>query len=89
LPTLAERIERPFEVQTWGGLIAPALTPRDIVETLNTAANAALAAQAVRRTLTDGGYEISGGTAAAFKAFLRDEAQRWSDVISEAGLQGR
>jgi tripartite-type tricarboxylate transporter receptor subunit TctC len=89
VPTVAERIRQPFDVRSWGGLIAPAQTPRDIVAALNDAANAALAAPALLRTLGEGGYEVAGGTPGSFKAFLRDETARWSEVISRSGLQLR
>ena len=88
-PTVAERIEQPFEVRAWGGLIVPAATPREIVTTLNGAANAALGVTRVRQTLTDSGYDLVGGSPSAFRSFLRDEAVRWSDVISRSSLQPR
>jgi tripartite-type tricarboxylate transporter receptor subunit TctC len=85
VPTLAEQGLRLPEVMTWGGMVAPADTPADILELLNESANAALVAPAVRQVLTDSGYEIVGGSAARFKAFLRSELEKWGEVVNRIG----
>jgi tripartite-type tricarboxylate transporter receptor subunit TctC len=81
VPTFAEQGYRDMEVLTWGGLVAPAQTPDDLIGRLNTAANAALETAELRQTLTDSGYDLVGGTAAAFGAFLRQELRKWSEVV--------
>ena len=78
-----------MEVLTWGGLVAPARTPDERVARLNAAANAALDTAALRQTLLDSGYDVVGGTAAGFGAFMRQELRKWSEVASRERLQPR
>ena len=89
VPSIREQGVANFEVMTWGGLVAPAEVAPEIVAALNAAANAALATPHVRRTLTESGYEIVGGTALSFKAFLQSELDKWREVVKRAGLQPR
>ena len=81
-PTFAEQGFSDMEVLTWGGLVAPAATPDDRIARLNAAANAALEMPGPRQTLLDSGYDIVGGTAAAFGAFLRQERRKWTEVAA-------
>lgn len=89
VPSIQEQGVANFEVLTWGGLMAPAEVAPEVVAALNAAANAALATPQVRRTLTESGYEIVGGTAISFKAFLQRELDKWREVVKRAGLQPR
>ncbi len=66
LPTMAEAGMKGYETSTWGGLLAPAGTPKDVVARLNAEANKALAAPDVREKLAAAGIEPAGGTAAQF-----------------------
>ena len=89
VPTFAEQGFREMEVLTWGGLVAPAKTPDDRIARLNAAANAALETPALRQTLLDSGYDLVGGTAAAFGAFMREELRKWSEVGARKQAQPR
>jgi tripartite-type tricarboxylate transporter receptor subunit TctC len=89
VPTIQEQGVENFEVMTWGGLVAPAEVGSEIVAILNATVNACLAAPQVRRVLVESGYEIVGGTAQSFKAFLQSELGKWRDVVKRAGLQLR
>jgi tripartite-type tricarboxylate transporter receptor subunit TctC len=87
--TFSELGVKDCEVLTWGGLVAPAEVWPDAVAVLNAAANAALQAPKVRQTLIDSGYEVVGGTAAGFKAFIQGELEKWRQVIKRADIQVR
>jgi tripartite-type tricarboxylate transporter receptor subunit TctC len=89
VPTFAESGVKDCEVLTWGGLVAPAEVSPDAVAVLNVAANAALQAPQLRQTLIDSGYEVVGGTAAGFKAFLQGELDKWRQVVKRADIQVR
>jgi len=89
VPTFAEQGFRGVEVLTWGGLVAPASTPDDRIARLNAAANAALQMPGPRQTLLDSGYDIVGGTEAAFGAFMRQELQKWTEVGARQQAQPR
>ena len=68
LPTIAESGLPGYDASTWGGILAPAGTPKDAVARLNTAINAALKMDDVRARLIGVGIEIQGGTPEQFGA---------------------
>ena len=60
LPTFGELGYKKLDIDFWHMLLAPAGTPRPIVDKLNAALRAALADAKVKKTLADGGMDISG-----------------------------
>jgi len=88
LPTVSEAGLPGFEVVAWSGVIAPAKTPRAIVNRLNELINKALTAPAVTEKLIPSGYEVVGGTPEQFAAHVRKETVKWADVIKRAGVKG-
>ncbi|MES2960042.1 MAG: tripartite tricarboxylate transporter substrate binding protein [Pseudomonadota bacterium] len=87
VPTMIEAGLKGYETSTWGGLLAPAGTPKDVVVKLNAEANKALAAADVREKLVAAGIEPAGGTPAQFNAFIQSEMTRWGKVAQAAGVQ--
>ena len=87
VPTMVEAGLKGYETSTWGGLLAPAGTPKDVIAKLNAEANKALAAPDVREKLAAAGIEPAGGSAAQFQAFIQSEMQRWAKVAQAAGVQ--
>ena len=87
LPTMAEAGMKGYDTSTWGGLLAPAGTPRDVVAKINAEANKALAAPDVRDKLAAAGIEPVGGTSAQFGSFIQSEMARWAKVAQVAGVQ--
>ena len=87
LPTMAAAGLKGYETSTWGGLLAPAGTPKDVVAKLNAEANKALAAPDVREKLAAAGIEPAGGTPQQFSDFIQSEMARWAKVASSAGIQ--
>jgi tripartite-type tricarboxylate transporter receptor subunit TctC len=87
VPTLAEQGLPGYDASSWGGILAPAGTPKDVVNALNAGFNQALAAPAVRKRLADGGIEIGGGSPDEFGDLLRTETVKWSEVAREAGIK--
>jgi tripartite-type tricarboxylate transporter receptor subunit TctC len=69
------------------GLLAPAGTPRDIVDALARAANEALRADDVLAPLRAQGFEPIGGTPEEFGRYIDSELKKWADVASAAGLK--
>lgn len=84
VPTMAESGLRGYDVSTWFGLLAPAGTPPAIVQRLEAAAHRAMALPDVRRALADAGAEIADEGSASFRALLRHDTERWSEVVREA-----
>jgi tripartite-type tricarboxylate transporter receptor subunit TctC len=86
LPTVAETLPG-FDATTWHGLVAPAGTPPDVIETLHRATIAALADPATRRRLADLGVEIAGTSPQEFAAYIKREIPKWAAVIKAAGAK--
>ena len=87
VPTMAEAGMKGYETSTWGGILAPAGTPKDVVAKLNAEINKALAAQDVRQRMLDAGIEPAGGTPQQFTAFIQSEMAKWAKVAKTAGIQ--
>ena len=85
--TVAELGIPGFEATTWHGLVAPAATPKDIVETLNRATIEALKDPGVRKSLTDLGVDISSSSSDEFAAYIKSEIPKWAAVIEASGAQ--
>ena len=86
LPTIGETLPG-YDASTWGGILAPARTPKDAVAKLNGAINAALKMDDVRSRLTGAGIEIQGGTPEAFAEVIRIEVDKWGRIVKAAGIQ--
>jgi tripartite-type tricarboxylate transporter receptor subunit TctC len=87
LPTIAEAGLPGYETSTWGGLLAPANTPKDIVAKLNTEFNKDLALPDVHAKLVEAGIEPAGGTPQQFADFIQSEMKKWAKVAQEAKIQ--
>ena len=87
VPTMAEAGVAGYETSTWGGVLAPAGTPRDVVARLNGEINKAFAAPEVRERLLGAGIEPAGGTPQQFGDFIRSEMVKWGNVAKAAGIQ--
>ncbi|MXP64252.1 tripartite tricarboxylate transporter substrate binding protein [Roseomonas sp. M0104] len=87
VPTLQQHGLKDFDVTSWNALVAPGKTPQPVIDTLNTAMNAALAEPEVRKKLLDAGVEARGGTPAAMSQLLRTETEKWRGVIEKAGIE--
>jgi tripartite-type tricarboxylate transporter receptor subunit TctC len=85
--TVAELGIPGFEATTWHGLVAPAGTPKDIIDTLNRATIEALKDPNVRKSLTDLGVDIAGSSPEEFAAYFRLEIPKWAAVIAASGAQ--
>ncbi len=76
-----------YEVSAFYGLNAPKGTPPDIVATLNTAVNDALADPEMKKKFADLGGMMLGGSPADFGKFLAAETDKWARVIHDADLK--
>jgi tripartite-type tricarboxylate transporter receptor subunit TctC len=76
-----------YDATTWGGILGPAGTPKEVVAKLNGAINAALQLEDVRLRLTGAGIEIQGGTPEQFADVIKAEVDKWGRIVKEAGIQ--
>jgi tripartite-type tricarboxylate transporter receptor subunit TctC len=87
LPTIAESGFPGYDASTWGGILAPAGTPKAVVAKLNESINAALKMEDVRARLVGAGIEIQGGTPEQFGIVIQGEVDKWGRIVKEAGIQ--
>lgn len=87
IPTVAEAGYPGYEANSWNGIVAPAGTPRAIIEKLNAAMVKVLRTDEVRKFMVGDGAEPAPGTAEQFAAFLRADHAKWAKVIKAAGLK--
>jgi tripartite-type tricarboxylate transporter receptor subunit TctC len=86
LPTLAEAGLPGFDATLTYGLLAPAGTPRAIVERLNKELRAALANDEVRKRIIQEGGEPTPTTPEEHAAIIDQEETKWSAIIHAAGI---
>jgi tripartite-type tricarboxylate transporter receptor subunit TctC len=86
LPAIGETLPG-YGASGWYGLLAPAGTPRDIVNRLNEEAVRALRAAEVAEKLSAQGAEPAPGTPEEFAAFIRGEIEKWAKVVRAAGMK--
>ncbi|MEI8152268.1 MAG: tripartite tricarboxylate transporter substrate binding protein [Hyphomicrobiales bacterium] len=87
IPTIAEQGVPGFEAVLRYALIAPAGTPRPIVDKINKALNAALVSDEVRKRLALDGAEPGPGTPEQYAADLDKEVTLWAKVVKESGAR--
>ena len=83
LPTAAEAGVPGYDFASWGGMFAPAGTPRAVVQKLNAAIGAALAAPDLTKRFSDMGLEAKSSTPEAFGKFLQVEITRWGALLAK------
>jgi tripartite-type tricarboxylate transporter receptor subunit TctC len=87
VPTMAEAGVPGYEATLWVGVMAPAGTPKPIVDLLNTEINKILARPNVKETLDKQGAVGMSMTPTEFDAFLRAQIAKWEKVVNSAGLK--
>jgi tripartite-type tricarboxylate transporter receptor subunit TctC len=87
LPTIVEAGLPGFEVSAWFGFLVPAATPAETVKRLESETAKVLAIPLVRERLTQLGFQVDGRGAAAYRAYIRAEAERWTPVIRSLGIK--
>ena len=87
VPTVAESGYPGFDVVLWQGLLAPAGTPRDIVDKLNAAVRESVRRPEVQKRFAELAIESYTGTPEQFKTFLAKEIDTWGRVIKAVGVR--
>ena len=87
IPTVAESGVPGFEAVTIFGLVAPANTPRDIIELLNAAIHKAMRMPEVGESLKTLGADVALSTPEGFGNVLESEVRRWGELVRALKLQ--
>ena len=86
IPTVVESGLK-YVATTWYGLLAPAGTPRPVIDRLNQAARTALDDPATKAQLAPQGVVLQLSTPEEFGAFLRSEVATWAKVVQDSGAR--
>ncbi len=86
-PTINESGYKGFNAVTWFGFLAPAGTPADVIQKLNTEFNKALQQPALRKRLGDEGVEPADGSVEQFTTLIREDGKRWAPVVKASGAR--
>lgn len=86
VPTVAEQGVAGYDVRSWGGLMAPAGTPRPIIERLNAELNKALLVPSVKTRLEEMGGEARGSTPEEMRVMVAEQTQKWIQVVADAKI---
>lgn len=87
VPTVAEAGVKGYAATNWYGLLAPAKTPKPIIDRLNKELVAALNAPDVMQQLKDRGIDATPGSPAEFTKFVREEEKKWVPIIRRSNIK--
>ena len=87
VPTIAEAGVPGYEATIWLGVMAPAGTPKEIVEKLNTEINKVIARPDVKQAWAQQGAVPMPMTPAEFDKYLRADIEKWGKVVQAAGIK--
>jgi tripartite-type tricarboxylate transporter receptor subunit TctC len=87
VPTIAEAGLTGFEASLYYGLVAPARTPRPIIDLLNRELRAALTSDEVKQQLSADGTEITPSTPEAYGEFINKDEKKWSELFKASGVE--
>jgi len=87
VPTIAESGFPGFEASVWYGLVAPAATPKPIVQKLHEEVQKALQTKEMRERMNAVGGEVVPGSSEMFTNLIRSERARYSKLVREANIQ--
>jgi len=87
VPALAETPAlKGVDMGVWFGLMAPAATPRPVIDRLNTEMQAVLALPDVRKKLAEAGVEVAPGNPAQFASFVKRETGKYRAIVQAANI---
>ena len=87
LPTLDEAGVTGFDMDSWGGIFAPAGTPADIITLLNTELRKIIDSAEVKSTLGNAGFEAFSSSPEELAELVKEQLGKWGKMIKDAGIQ--
>jgi tripartite-type tricarboxylate transporter receptor subunit TctC len=86
VPTIAETLPG-YEARGWNGILAPARTPKPIIDRLNREIVKIVRSSEFNEILASEGATAVGNTPEEFDAVIRADVKKWAEVIKEAGIR--
>lgn len=86
IPTIGETVPG-FAVNNWIGLLAPARTPKELIQKLNADTTKAIRMPDAKEKLSSQGFDIQGSTPEQFAAVIRNDIAKYAKVIRQAGIR--
>ncbi|MDP2240083.1 MAG: tripartite tricarboxylate transporter substrate binding protein [Burkholderiales bacterium] len=87
VPTVAESGVPGYAATNWYGLLAPARTPKPVIDRFNKELVAALKSPDVIQQLKDRGIDATPGSPAEFTKFVREEEKKWVPIIKRSNIK--
>jgi tripartite-type tricarboxylate transporter receptor subunit TctC len=89
VPTIAEAGVPNYQATNWWGIIAPAGTPKEVVEKVRAALAEAQDSAETRKRLESEGADVVRMSRAEFGAFMASEMDKWGKVVKESGIKAQ
>ena len=87
VPTIAESGFPGFDATTWHALVAPAGTPKEIIDALHRAAIGSLNDPETHKALTELGVDVVGSTPEELRAYISSEIPKWAKIVKASGAK--
>jgi tripartite-type tricarboxylate transporter receptor subunit TctC len=87
VPTTAEKGLPAVEAENWYGIVAPAGTPKPVLDKLHATIVAALRSPEVKQKLEPIGAILVGNTPEQFTAYIQSEEKKWAEVVRVSGAK--
>jgi tripartite-type tricarboxylate transporter receptor subunit TctC len=87
VPTVAESGLKGFEVAVWQGILAPAGTPKPVIDTFNAAIVAVLTRPDMKERMAAYGAEVIASTPQEFAQYMKADLVKWAKVVKTSGAR--
>jgi tripartite-type tricarboxylate transporter receptor subunit TctC len=87
VPTAQEQGLKGYSSYNWNGVLAPAGTPRPLIDRIHAVLSKPLHDTDTRRQMEATGYEVAGDGPAEYAAFIKAETEKWAKVAKAAGIK--
>jgi tripartite-type tricarboxylate transporter receptor subunit TctC len=88
VPTMQEAGVAGYSLTNWFGLLAPAATPKDVVQKIFLDVKKVLDDPEIKKRIGGLGADVVGNTPEEFGAAMRAESQQWAEIIKAVGIKG-
>lgn len=86
VPTMMELGQPDILIEGWTGLVAPAGTPENILEDIQKTVKQIVLEGNTKNSIESQGFEVVGSSPKEFKQFLRQESNKWGNVIQKSAI---